>query len=179
MCTVLPIWKMVLISYSVINIIYRRYCRNGLQRKPCLVYSYITAYRRLVFLGLTRRSDRKYTIGNALEKGIGGEGAEWHKALRNGMEFNRLLLWVEGCKSCKVCKVFDVGGQATVERNGMRAWFCAMEWLSHLCCGVLRWVKWTKAEWSVRNRSEWVFRNECRAWNEMSKVNEPTASTRK
>ena len=45
-----------------------------------------------------------------MEKGIGGEGAEWHKALRNGMEFNWLLLWVEGCKSCKVCKVFNVGG---------------------------------------------------------------------
>ena len=45
-----------------------------------------------------------------MEKGIGGEGAEWHNALRNGMKFNWLLLWVEGCKSCKVCKVFNVGG---------------------------------------------------------------------
>ena len=60
--------------------------------------------------GLTRRSDRKYTIGLALEKSIGGEGTEWHKALGNGMKFNWLLLWVEGCKSCKVCKVFDVRG---------------------------------------------------------------------
>ena len=101
---------MVLISYSVINIIYRRYCRNGFKRKLCLFYSCLTALKRLVLPGLTRRSERKYTIGNALEKGIGGEGAEWHKALRNGMEFNWLLLWVEGCKSCKVCKVFDVRG---------------------------------------------------------------------
>ena len=45
-----------------------------------------------------------------MEKSIGGEGTEWHKALGNGMEFNWLLLWEEGCKSCKVCKVFNVGG---------------------------------------------------------------------
>ena len=43
-------------------------------------------------------------------KSIGGERAKWHKALGNGMEFNWLLLWEEGCKSCKVCKVFNVGG---------------------------------------------------------------------
>ena len=52
----------------------------------------------------------KYTIGLALKKSIGGEETKWHKALGNGMEFNWLLLWVEGCKSCKVCKVFDVRG---------------------------------------------------------------------
>ena len=45
-----------------------------------------------------------------MEKSIGGEETEWHKVLRNGMELNWLLLWVEGCKSCKVCKVFNVGG---------------------------------------------------------------------
>ena len=63
--------------------------------------------RRL--MGLTRRRERKYTIGLALEKSIGGEGTEWHKALGNAMEFNWLLLCEEGCKSCKVCKVFNVG----------------------------------------------------------------------
>jgi len=44
MCSALPIGEMVLISYSVINIIYRRYCRNGFKRKLCLFNSCFTAY---------------------------------------------------------------------------------------------------------------------------------------
>jgi hypothetical protein len=65
MCSALPIWEMVLISYSVINIIYRRYCRNGFQCKPCLFGSYFTAVRRL--LELTRRQNWKHTAGSAVE----------------------------------------------------------------------------------------------------------------
>ena len=73
MCSALPIGEMVLISYSVINIIYRRYCRNGFKRKLCLFNSCLTAFRRLVLPGLTRRSGEKYTLGNALENGMGGD----------------------------------------------------------------------------------------------------------
>ncbi|MBV5281046.1 MAG: hypothetical protein JZU53_01295 [Paludibacter sp.] len=62
---------------------------------------------RLSFLGLTRRRERKIYHWVSVGKSIGGEETEWHKALGNGMEFNWLLLWEEGCK---FCKVFNVGG---------------------------------------------------------------------
>ena len=32
-------------------------------------------------MGLTRRRERKYTIGLALEKSIGGEGTQWNESV--------------------------------------------------------------------------------------------------
>ena len=69
MCSPLPILEMVLISYLVINIIYRRYCRNGFKRKLCLFYSCLTAY--LAIIGVDSSQWVKYTIGKALESGLG------------------------------------------------------------------------------------------------------------
>ena len=95
MCSTLPIGEMVLISYSVINIIYRRYCRNGFKRKLCLFNSCLTAYflaksntyrsafRRL--LGWTRRSGKNIPLEMRLKRawlatecnGTMGWGMKW------------------------------------------------------------------------------------------------------
>lgn len=55
--------EMVLISYSVINIIYRRYCRNDFKRKLCLFYSCFTAYC-LVELNTCRSSVGAWSLGS-------------------------------------------------------------------------------------------------------------------
>jgi hypothetical protein len=51
---------------------------------------------------------------------------------------------------------------------------CGMERLIHLCCAVLRWVKWTERN-GVKGGWRWGTNGVPR--NEMREENEPTAST--
>ena len=55
------------------------------------------------------------------------------------------------------------------KRNGMNCVDCGMERLIHLCCAVLRWVKWTKRNVvkggrEVRHEQRPPKRNEWREW---------------
>jgi len=56
----------------------------------------------------------KYTIGNALEKGMGGLGVEWNR--RCGMKWS-----FTGCLCVDFCARITA-----VKRNGMTAWI--VEW---------------------------------------------------
>ena len=109
-------------------------------------------------MGWTRRSGKKYTIGNALEKGMGGDWMERNNGLGNEME----LYWLIVCGNICARNTAD-------KRNGMTAWICGVEWRSHLCRAVLRWEKWTernveKGGRIVRNEQRPPKRNEWREW---------------
>ena len=81
-------------------------------------------------------------------------------------EWNEALLAVCGRSICVRI--------TAVKRNGMTALICGVEWRSHLCRVVLRWVKWTECN-VVKGGRQWGRNAVPR--NEMSEENEPTAST--
>ena len=125
----------------------------------------LTTLPERCLLGWTRRSGKKYTIGNALEKGMGGDWMERNNGLGNEME----LYWLFVCGY--ICERITAD-----KRNRMTLWICGVEWRRHLCRAVLRWVKWTERNVVKGGR---VWGTNCVPRNEMREENEPTASIRK
>lgn len=134
----------------------------------------LTALPERCLMGWTRRSGKKYTPHPwplsfkrggriALEKGMGGDWMERNNGLGNEME----LYWLFECGNICARNTAD-------KRNGMTAWICGVEWRSHLCRAVLRWVKWTERNVVKGGR---VWGTNCVPRNEMREENEPTAST--
>ena len=123
----------------------------------------LSALPERCLMGWTRRSWEKYTIRNALEKGMGGDWMERNNGLGNEME----LYWLFVCGNICARNTAD-------KRNGMTAWI--VEWSDSATSAVGCW-----GGWNERNVMKWRLDGKWRRngvhRNVMREVNEPTAST--